>query len=121
MRAAPFAIIFVAAVAHADSKPGFESYKPAHQLCNEHVAGKAMHIEWTSWATTDDTAKVIAFYEKSTGKKATKQVKGNVTIEKDKGYVLSIYPAKQNDQFPSCATKPTADDKTVVLISQGIR
>jgi hypothetical protein len=121
MRRAAFVALLVSSVAVADSKDGFETYKGARQLCSEHVAAKDMHIQWASYATTDDVAKVIASYEKSTGKKAAKQAKGNVTIEKDKGYVLSIYAAKDVDKFPTCATKPTADEKTVILISQGIK
>lgn len=106
--------------AAADSKDGFETYKGARKLCSVHVASKGAHVDFSTHATVDDVAKVVAFYEKSTGKKATKQVKGNMLIEKDKGWMLTVYEASQNDKFPSCEEKPIAGEKAVILISQGI-
>jgi hypothetical protein len=118
------ALTFTTSLAMADLKsPGFEPYKGARQLCSEHVSGGkgSMHITWTSWATKDDLATVVAHYEKAHGKKAGTGDKGERTFSDDKNLRLSIYPATKNDDFPKCGKKPEAGEKTVVLISQAIR
>jgi hypothetical protein len=111
------------AVATAAAPPPFERYPDTRLLCSEHVTGNNMHITWQTYASKDDMAKVVAFYEKSTKQKPGKGDKGEVSFDgadpaNDK---MSIYPAAKNNDFPSCATKPAAGEKTVIMISKAIR
>ncbi len=81
-----------------------------------------MHINWTSWATTDDVAKVVVFYEKSTGNKASTGDDGERRIDgADKDHHLSVFRASKNDDFPHCDSKPKPTEATVILMSQAIR
>ena len=122
MRFALCAILVLASMdAMADDPKGFEPYKGARNLCSEHVTGNTMHIRWTSWATRDDVATVVAHYEKAIGKKAETGDKGERTFSDGKDLRIAIYPATKNDGFPSCSKKPEAGEKTVVLISRAIR
>lgn len=105
----------------AVQKSGFEPYPSARNLCSEHVAGNSMHLAWTSWATKDELAAVVAHYEKATGQKAGTGERGERTFTDGKDLRLSVYPASKHDAFPKCDKKPAADEKTVVLISQAIR
>ena len=61
------------------------SYRGARVLCSEHIVGNLAHISWTSIATKDDVATVVAFYEKSLGKKAGTGDKGERTLEARQG------------------------------------
>jgi hypothetical protein len=105
----------------ADDIKGFEPYKGARNLCSEHVSGNTMHITWTSWATKDDVATVVAHYEKATGVKPATGDKGERTFSDGKNLRLSVYPTSKHDSFPTCSTRPAGDEKTIVLISKAIR
>jgi hypothetical protein len=98
----------------------FAEYPQARLLCNEHITGKSMHITWKTHATTDDIAKVVAFYEKVTKSKAGTGDQKERTF-KDGDRHLSIYPATDNDKFPKCQTTPKAGEKTVILYSSAAR
>lgn len=102
----------------ATPKSGFEPYAGARNLCSEHVTANAMHLTWSSWATKDEVAVVVAHYERATGQKAGT---GERTLSDGKDLRLSVFPASKHDAFPKCDKKPAADEKTVVLISQAIR
>jgi hypothetical protein len=101
--------------------PGFEPYKGARSLCSHHVAGDKMHISWSSWATKDDLAVVVASYEKAIGKQAGTGDKGERTFSDDKDFRLAIYAATAVDDFPRCTEKPKPGEQTIVLISQATR
>jgi hypothetical protein len=118
MRFACAILLFTTSVATAGK--GFEPYKNARNLCSEHITGNSMHVHWTTWATKDDLATVVAHYEKVIGRKAETGSKGdrNFSDGKDR---LMIYSADNNDKFPSCGKSPEAGEKTVVLISKAIR
>jgi hypothetical protein len=111
-------LLLIPTVAFADAYP---PPKGARNLCSEHVIGNTMHIAWTSWASKDDVAKVVADYEKSLAMKAKAGDKGEHEFSDGKNLRLAIYPAAKVDDFPHCATKPAAGEKTIVLISQAIR
>ncbi len=96
---------------------GFVPYPGARQLCAEHVSGTPLHITWRSYATPDSVDAVVAHYEKATGRKATTRPSGERQLEWHEDHKLAVYPAADNDRFPHCATKPTRDERTVVLIS----
>jgi hypothetical protein len=124
MRLAPLLLLLASATAMADPKDpkaGFASYKGARMLCNEHISGNTMHITWSSWATKDDIATVVAHYEKVIGAKATRGSEGEYKFSDGKDLRLSVYPADKNDSFPKCATKPDKTEKTIVLISNAAR
>jgi hypothetical protein len=106
-------------VAVADA-PAFPEYPQARLLCSEHVSGNSMHITWRTHASTDDVAKVVAFYEKASKTKAGTGDKKERTF-RDGDRHLSIYAATDNDKFPKCATKPKAGEKTVILYSSAAR
>lgn len=120
MRLAAALVVVLVGTALADPT-GFEPYKGARNLCSEHVVGNTMHITWSSWATKDDLASVVASYEKAIGKNAGTGDKGERTFSGDKDFRLAIYPAAKLDDFPHCNEKPKAGEKTIVLISQAIR
>jgi hypothetical protein len=117
----PLLILCLASAALAAPSVDLPTYSGARSLCSEHVTGNTMHISWTSVATKDDLAKVVAFYEKSLGKKAGTGDKGERTFEVDKDRNVAIYPVAKNDDFPHCATKPSKTEKTVILSSHAIR
>lgn len=96
---------------------GFVPYPGARPLCAEHVSGTPLHITWRSYATPDSVDAVVAHYEKTTGRKATKLPGGERRLEWNADHKLAVYPAADNDRFPHCATKPTGDERTVLLIS----
>jgi hypothetical protein len=103
---------------------GFAEYSGAHRLCQQHVVGNSMHIEWSSYATTDEPAKVLAFYEKALGAKSAAGVHGSRTFDLagSNGTIkLAMYPAAVADAFPSCSVAPKSDDRTVILVSQAIK
>jgi hypothetical protein len=102
---------------------GFAEYAGAHSLCHEHVAGTSMHIEWMSYATTDEPGKVVAFYEKSLAAKSGAGDNGSRTFDlgTDGTTKLSVFPAAKADAFPHCSVAPKAADRTVILVSQAIK
>ena len=100
---------------------GYTVYPNTRNLCSEHVSGNSMHITWATYATRDTLAKVVAHYENQFGR----SVKGDKGEHSWGGggsnHSLSVYPATQNDAFPSCATKPARGETTVIRISTAAR
>jgi len=97
----------------------FAAYPEARKLCQEHVAGTTMHITWASYATRDELARVVAFYEKDQGKKAETGPQGELTIHapaRDRD-VITVFPVEKAGDFPSCAEKPGRGERTVILVS----
>ena len=105
----------------ATPRAGFGSYRDARLLCSEHVSGTGMHITWSSYATKDSVATVVAHYEKTSGRKATKDADGSFRLEWDDDHKLDIYPAASNDKFPHCDKKPAKGEQTVILLSSAAR
>ncbi len=110
-------------MAAAAEKPwmGFAAYPDARLLCDQHVSGTGMHILWRSYATVDALDRVIAFYERDTGRKTRPGAGGAPGLELDADRKLAIYPAARSEEFPSCAVKPAAGERTVILVSTAIR
>jgi hypothetical protein len=52
---------------------------------------------------------------------ATGGADGSRHFEWDASHKMSIYPAARNDDFPNCAVKPLARERTVILSSVGTR
>ena len=104
--------------------PEYKRYPNARNLCSEHISGNAsgkpMHITWATYATKDPVAKVVAFYEKATGEKHDPGDKDE-RMWSDGDRRLVVYPASQNEAFPSCATKPVRGENTVIQISSAAR
>jgi hypothetical protein len=102
---------------------GFAAYPGARQLCDQFVMGQPggarMEIHWRSYATPDATAKVIAFYEKTTVKDVEKG-SDSVTFRLDKDTYLSIYAASAA-HYPTCENKSKSDEKTVIVVSHATR
>ena len=126
MKALVIAVLGVRAVlassALADVPEAYTAYPGSRQLCNEHVSGTTMHILWSSHATRDAIAKVVEHYEKGLGKKAGKaDAAGARRIELDADRHVAIYPATSNDKLPSCESKPTSGEQTIVMISTAAR
>jgi hypothetical protein len=95
----------------------FLAYPGARRLCNQHVSGTAMHINWTLYATVDDPDRVRRFYEKNAGgAKAEKEGGKLVRLRGPKKEVLSIHGVKE--QYPSCGVAPSARDRTAIIVSQ---
>lgn len=99
---------------------GFVPYPGARPLCAEHVSGTPLHITWSSYATPDRVEIVVTHYEKTTGRKATTLPRGERRLEWNANHTLGIYPAADNDRFPHCETKPTRDERTIILISTAV-
>jgi hypothetical protein len=76
-------------------------------------------IHWCSYATPDATAKVIAFYEKTTVKDVEKG-SDSVMFRLDKDTYLSVYAASAA-RYPTCEKKPKSDEKTVIVVSHATR
>ncbi|MEO8705245.1 MAG: hypothetical protein ABI867_34705 [Kofleriaceae bacterium] len=86
------------------------------------MSGTTMHITWSSYASKDSVATIVAHYETTTGRKATPAgANGERTLEWDKDRKLEVYPASKNDAFPSCGKKPTTGEQSVILMSSAAR
>lgn len=114
-------LLTLSAAAHADAPKGFVAYPKARQLCYQHITGNTMHIIWSTHATKDGVAKVVAHYEKELGLKATAQADGSKLIEVDKDRHVTVYLASKADKFPSCETKPKTGEVTIVMLSTAVR
>jgi len=111
-------IALLASPALADDPPkAFTAYPGSRQLCYQHISGNPMHIMWSSHATKDTFAKVLAHYEKGLGKKARSDANGAKTIEVDAQRRVTIYPRASEAKLPKCETKPSAGEQTLVMIS----
>jgi hypothetical protein len=95
----------------------FRAYPGARRLCNQHVSGTTMHINWTLYATADDPDRVRRFYEKNTSGAAVEKEGGKlVGLRGPKQEVLSIHGVKE--RYPSCGVAPSARDRTAIVVSQ---
>ena len=106
-----------------DNSPpkGFASYPGSRELCRQHVTGDKMHIIWSSHASRDELAKVVAYYEKTLGKKAKAEANGAKAIHADANRHVTIYPVASEGKLPTCTKKSMAGEKTIVMLSHAIR
>jgi len=120
------AVLATSAVAQPrDATPvpqGFAAYPGSRQLCTQHINGGkgGMHIMWSSHATKDALAKVVAHYEKALAAKATAEDDGAKSIKVGDRHV-TIYPVASNDKLPHCETKPKTGEQTIVMLSTASR
>jgi hypothetical protein len=99
---------------------GFPAYPGARELCNEHVlalSGKTQHeVHWLSFASRDATADVISFYAGREGKNAQRS-SDSFEVHHGADHTLTVQPASKA-VAPSCSSKPRADEKTVIVVSE---
>jgi len=98
-------------------------YPGSTRLCDEHVAGEKMHIQWKSFASGDSVAAVTDFFEKKLGAASTPEEHASRKIVSPKNSLvtITIYPKQSEGNFPSCSKKPDPSAKTILLISQAIQ
>jgi hypothetical protein len=99
----------------------FPSYAGTHLLCQEHVLAKGMEIHWRSFGAGDEVAKVVAFYEKATGKKAEGDANGGFTVRASENAVLTVYAPAKVEAYPHCSERPGKNDRAVILVSTATR
>jgi hypothetical protein len=90
----------------------FPAFPGATHVCDQHVASNTGHIEWSSYATTEDDGSVASFVAAFLAHDMSHEfVIGDSHLEVhaigDKG-------------IPSCETKPPADAKTLIIVSKMI-
>ena len=94
----------------------FRPYPGARRLCNQHVSGNTMHINWVLYATEDAPERVRAFYEKNTSGAAVEKEGGKlVSLRGPKKELLSIHGVKE--RYPSCGVAPSGRDRTAIVVS----
>ena len=103
---------------HASWLGAFAPYPGARHLCTEHISGGKMHIEWSSYATADAPAEVVAFYKKRAQSYHQDPGPGDPTFAVDGDRKLSV--SKVSGDYPKCAEGPTGSEKTVIVVSQAI-
>lgn len=110
-------------LAAALSFENIPQYPGATRLCDEHVSGERMHIQWKSFASGDSVAAVTEFFEKKFVAQSVGGEHGSRKIVAPENFLLTItiYPKQSEGNFPSCARKPDPSAKTVILISQAVR
>ncbi len=98
-------------------------YPGSTRLCDEHVAGEKMHIQWKSFASGDSVAAVTEFFEKKLGAASAQEAHASRKIVPPENSLvtITIYPRQSEGHFPSCAQKPDPAAKSVILISQAVR
>lgn len=92
----------------------FAVYPGARRLCSQHVTANVMHIVWTAYATSDDLAKVMAFYAGAPGAEKTDR---GLTVRGPKGALLTVHDASAKG-YPTCSEKPGSGDRTVLIVAQ---
>ncbi|MCE9625414.1 MAG: hypothetical protein K8R69_08200 [Deltaproteobacteria bacterium] len=97
-------------------------YPGSQTLCNEHLAANGAHILWKSFGTRDVLPVVAAYFEKELGVKAAvgEHEAKKIAHPANADLIVTIYPKKFVDSFPTCAQKPDPSAETIVLVSQAI-
>jgi hypothetical protein len=91
----------------------FTAYPKATLVCQEHVAGNAGHIEWSSYASADDDGSVASFITSAMGREMAHEIAiGDQRLE--------VHAVADKD-YPRCATEPPAGTQTMVIVSRMIR
>ena len=107
----------------------YPSYPGARALTDGRVYGsppESVHISWTTTATADSPATVVAHYERVLGQRATTDGKSwSFSVKKDDGSswvsrTLEIIPAAVAKDFPGGDVPPAAGERTVMLSSIGM-
>jgi len=96
----------------------FTAHPRARLVCRQHVVGAGPtgpHIEWTLYSTPDAPTDVVAFYAATRGLEV-RSGQTRLTVDAAEGRTLSVHPV--GDSYPDCGTKPGAEDRTVVVVSQ---
>lgn len=114
-------VLATSGLGHAGPTPPDSPYPGARRLCSEHVSGRDTHISWESYATADALDRVVAHYQRTTGRTAAVQPDGSRHFDWDTSHQMSIFPAARNDDFPHCDVKPMARERTVILSSVATR
>jgi hypothetical protein len=105
----------------------FAAYPQVRGLCNEHMTGNGMEINWRSFATHDPLDKVVKFYASDQKRAATvdeKTGERKFVAAKDPNTILSVYTAAAASaaNVPTCANgAPKADEGTLILVFKATR
>ncbi len=96
-------------------------YEPppgAVKLCDEHVSATTAEIHWTSWAVTTEVQATFERYRQLAVACKVAFVNKPPLLSIGAGdQRLSVHAASDTD-FPACATKARAGDRSVIVISQ---
>ncbi|KAB2841505.1 hypothetical protein F9K50_03805 [bacterium] len=113
----------VAGLSAAISLENIPQYPGSTRLCDEHVTGKKMHIQWKSFASGDSVTAVTDYYEKKLGASSTgeEHASRKIVTPGNSLLTITIYPKESAGKFPACAQKPEPSARTVILISQAIQ
>jgi hypothetical protein len=104
----------------------YPSYPGARALTDGRVYGSPparVHISWTTTATADSPATVVAYYEKRLPQRATTDGKTwTFTKKTDDGSTwvsrtIEIIPAALAKDFPGREVPPAAGEQTVIMSS----
>ena len=102
----------------------YPGYPGARALTDGRVYGSPpenVHISWTTTATADSPATVVAYYEKRLPQRATTDGKTwTFTKKKDDGSTwvsrtIEIIPAALAKDFPGREVPPAAGERTVIM------
>lgn len=95
----------------------FDPPAGATKLCDEHVMGEGAEINWTSWAVATSRWDTFTVYQTRARECGASTVSKPpiLSISKDETR-LSVHD-KDEPGYPSCASKPGAGDRSVVVIS----
>jgi hypothetical protein len=95
-------------------------YPGAMELCNRLQFQQNKPLHWRSWTTTDDYAKVTAYYRAKAKALKVDEPKDKDALEIREGAerVLMIYPADKASAHPQCNKPIDASNKTVIMLSE---
>lgn len=97
----------------------FDAPPGAVKLCDEHVLADKSEIHWTSWSVTTSRMETFEPYRKRAGEcKMGFTFKPPIlSVSNNADMRLSIHDVTETG-FPSCSTKPGAEARSVIVISQ---
>jgi hypothetical protein len=96
----------------------FEAYPGARKVCSQHVMGNSMEISWTMYATRDATVQVRAYYQRQQPR-LVDTTGGDFMVRSGKIDVLSVNA--KGDWYPTCESRPLANETTVLVVSHATR
>jgi hypothetical protein len=104
----------------------FSPPEGARRLCDQHITGATMHVQWTTYALAEAPAAVVARYRArryhpDAPEPDTNPDAEHLMLRGPGDVVVTIYPAGENNSHPHCAVEPTATERTVLLLSHAVR
>ncbi|MBI5512897.1 MAG: hypothetical protein HY909_03970 [Deltaproteobacteria bacterium] len=104
----------------------FSPPEGARRLCDQHVNAPPLHVAWSSYALAEAPREVVARYRARRFRTDTPEPDVNpdpehLTLRGPGDVVVTIYPSGENNSHPHCATEPTDQERTVLLLSRAVR